>query len=248
MGYQNHLEVHGLLGLREDDAAQYDAEVPPPVVNVSAPMQDCAWFTDLSDRALQALLALPTAQRKQQMFVTKNAQMAQQKGYSQGEIIYCDNDAQTLERMPPLDHSPPAPIDPNAPPVAPAVVRVPEKMPHLGRMPLGFAARIIAQFEDVVVVGSETYSPMRLWTLEHRRVHNQPGQLMSQTTLFGRRCRTYTWIRFFSGIADPVNCQMSETNLRHAADTWHKDLPEEEKALDGFVLALKHYTAAQSAQ
>ena len=241
LSYHTHLEQHKLLGVREDDAAIFAAEAGPVVYNVSAPMQDCAWFLDLSDRALNALLALPVKERTADIFVVKNAQIPEQNGYSRAQVLFCDTDAQIHERAPPLDHSPPAPAHPDAPPVAPARVRVPPRMPHLGRIGVGCAAKIIKQFEEVVVDGDEVYSPMRLWTLEHRRVHNGSGELMSQTTLFGRRCRTYVWVRFISDIADFSACAANESSLRKSADEWHKTLSAPEKDMEGYALAMKYW-------
>ena len=170
------------------------------IVVVRPPIDNCSWFVDCSDAKLTALLALPLTQRARQLQIHCVVQQAsagtlEQRNFSRQTMVWHEHDDSlpaALLHSVPLDAAG-AEVTQSCPP---SHLRIPPEMPDSVRG-VSAAEGIVTQFERVVVLQGQTYSPMRLWTTEARKGH---VKLMSQTSLFGRKAKGYLWIRKAEGI------------------------------------------------
>ena len=240
--YNGHLESWG-LNKREPPHAR--GQEQPRVFVSRPPLENCSWSVDLSDAKLRALLAMPHAERAKKLHIyasgeaTVNRQLAG-RGFLAQSLVYMEDDAAL-----------PAAVDPTAMNESESEgehdISAPERLtlpPCMPSLPSGkpAAATIVKEYEEYVKVGDDVYSPMRLWTLQARKVHEK---LRLQTSLFGRRAQLYLYV--VSRGVEPEEMTEKESDLRKLKKAWMEHMPKEEAKQVDFSRAARVATERRQA-
>lgn len=219
LSYSAQMEMAGISGTIGRHTPLPESQSATTVVVSRPPIDHCSWFVDLSDAKLNALLALPLLQRAAQLDLHATtdptaATVLTGRNYAKQTMRWHENDSD-LPGV--LAHSVPSATaeGPRPAPQPPTVLRLPPEMPC--QVPGVTSAEGIAlQFESVVVFELQTYSPMRLWTLEARKPH---AKLMTQTTMFGRKTKAYLWLK--CGQTTPlVDITLNVKQIETASKAW----------------------------